>query len=64
MSTLYIGMLKVVIQLFFLIQSVVLIIPASLYRLVTRVLTNKKLHFNPMKHTHEDVFKSDCNSYY
>lgn len=61
MSSLYMGILKMVVQAFFLLQSLILIIPASLYRLAMRLVSNKKLHFNPLRHTHEDVFKSNCN---
>lgn len=57
MSSLYIRTLKIFIQIFFLFQSALLIIPASLYRLCLRIVSNKKLHFNPFRHTHEDVFK-------
>lgn len=58
LSSLHIHVLKLFIQIFFIIQSIILIIPSCLYRLILKLFSKQHKHINPFKHTHEDVFKS------
>ena len=54
---LYMSTLKVCIKLMFILQSLILIIPASIYRFFKKFFHDHPIHFNPFKSTHEDVFK-------
>lgn len=47
-------------QAFFILQSIVLLIPVSLFRIIKRLINLNKTsteHYNPFKATHEDVFR-------
>ena len=56
-DSIHMSILKVAIKIMFVLQSVLLILPTSVYRFAKKSLHHHPHHFNPFKSTHQDVFK-------